>query len=124
MENSLAYRIFQKHVHAYNLQDPAQVFVDSMHLIETGHHEVNADRDPDLGLHGIGAGAVEGFDPQVLLDPFEEQLDMPPALVDGCDGQRGQFEVVGEESQRLAGFGIDVADTTQSFGVECFCFSL
>ena len=93
-----------------------------MHLIETGHHEVNADRDPDLGLHGIGAGAVEGFDPQVLLDPFEEQFDMPPALVDGCDGQRGKFEVIGQESQRLAGFGIDVADTTQPVGVECFAF--
>ena len=97
-------------------------FVDSMDLIEISHHDVNADRDPDLGLHGIGAGGVEGFDPQVLLDPFEEQFDMPPALVDGCDGQRGKFEVIGQESQRLAGFGIDVADTTQSVGVECFAF--
>ena len=93
-----------------------------MHLIETGHHEVNADRDPDLGLYGVGAGAVEGLDPQVLLDPFEEQFDVPPALVDGRNSQGRQFEVVGQEGQRFAGFGIDVADMAQLLGIECFAF--
>lgn len=93
-----------------------------MHLIETGHHEVNADGDPDLGLHGVGGGAVESLDPKVLLDPFEEQFDVPSTLVDGRDGQCWQFEVVGQESQRFAGFGIDVADTAQLLGIECFAF--
>ena len=43
-----------------------------MNLIETGNHEVNADRDPDLGAYGVLTGAVKGFDAEVLLDPFEE----------------------------------------------------
>lgn len=42
-----------------------------MNLIETGHHEVDADGDPDLGLHGVVGGSVKRFDPEVLLDPFE-----------------------------------------------------
>jgi hypothetical protein len=36
-----------------------------------GHQHVNRDSDPDLGFRGILAGAVEGLDAQVLLDPFE-----------------------------------------------------
>jgi hypothetical protein len=31
--------------------------------------------------HRILRGAEEGFDLQVLLDPLEEQLDLPPILV-------------------------------------------
>jgi hypothetical protein len=34
------------------------------------------------------ADAVEGLDPQVLLDPFEEQLHLPALFVDLGDGQR------------------------------------
>jgi len=26
-------------------------------LVKDGHHEVNGDRNPDLGLHRIGAGS-------------------------------------------------------------------
>ena len=93
-----------------------------MHLIETSHHEVNADGDPDLGLHCVGAGAIEGFDSQVLFDPFEEQLDMPPTLVDGGDGQGRQFELIGQEGQRLTRLRIDVSDMPQLGGIIHFAF--
>lgn len=93
-----------------------------MHLIETGHHEVNADGDPDLGLHGVGAGTIKGFDSQVLFDPFEEQFDMPSALVDGGDRQGRQFELIGQEGQRLTGLWIDVSDSSQFGGIIRFAF--
>ena len=40
-----------------------------------------------MGFHGIFGGTEEGFDAQVLFDPFEEQLvkvvvsDMPCSLI-------------------------------------------
>jgi len=41
-------------------------------FLDDGHQHIDADRNPDLRLHGILAGAVERFDSQVLLDPLEE----------------------------------------------------
>jgi len=47
-----------------------------------GHQNIN---DPNLRFHGVVARAGEGFDPQVLLDPAEEQLDLPaPGLQRGA----------------------------------------
>ena len=80
-----------------------------MDLIETGHHEVNADRDPDLGANSVLAVAVKRFDTQVLFDPFEEQLDLPPAFVDERNSQCWETEVVGQKNQTLTGFRIDEA---------------
>lgn len=52
---------FLEDVHAQDLEYPAQTFVDSMNLIETGNHEVNAQGDPDLGAHGVLRCAEEGL---------------------------------------------------------------
>lgn len=40
--------------------------LDLQALAYDGDEDVGADRDPDLGLHRVGRGAVEGFDPEVL----------------------------------------------------------
>jgi len=37
-------------------------------------HEQRDQSSPDLNLEGVGAGAHEGLDAQVLLQRFEEQL--------------------------------------------------
>jgi len=50
-------------------------------LFENRHQQVNRNRDSDLGAHGVLAGAIERFDAQVLLDPFEEQFDVPATVV-------------------------------------------
>jgi len=65
-------RDFLKYVYAQNLQNPTQFFIDPMNLIETGHHEVHAHSDPDLGTYSVLAGAVESLDAEVLLDPLEK----------------------------------------------------
>lgn len=123
IRKQLIERYFLEDVDAQNLQYSAQIFVDSMNLIETGHHEVNADRDPDLCAHCVLAGAEESFDSQVLLDPFEEEFDLPATLVNGCDRQGGKIEVVGQEDQSLSALRIDIADTSQSLRVVEFPFS-
>src|SRR5207244_3506522 len=68
-----------------------------------------------LDAHRVVRGTVEGFDPQMLLDPFEKQFDPPPAAVELRDGQRRLGEVVGEKNQRLAGLRIAKADSPQGF---------
>ena len=49
----------------------------------------------------------------MLLDPFEEQLDLPSAPIKRGDGQRGQGNVVGQKNQCLARFRILEANAAQ-----------
>jgi len=53
----------------------------------------------------------------MLLDPFEEQFDLPSAAVEIGDGQCWLGHVVGQEDQFLAGIGIDISDTAQRVGI-------
>ena len=55
---------------AQNLQDFAEAPVELEYLLQDGREHVDADGDPDLGLHGVGGGPVERLDSQVLYDPF------------------------------------------------------
>jgi len=50
-------------------------------LLDDSYQHVDGDGDPDLGLDRILGGTIKCLDPQVLLDPFEEQLDLPAAFV-------------------------------------------
>ena len=45
--------------------------------------DIHGDGDPDLGLHGIGRSTEEALDAKVLLDPFEEEFDLPTLSIDG-----------------------------------------
>src|SRR5216683_7153783 len=49
----------------------------------------------------------------MLLDPFEEEFDLPTAAVKLGDRERWQGEVVGEKDQRLVGLGILEANASQ-----------
>ena len=62
-------------------------------LLDDGDEDVDRDGDPDLGLHGIFGCPEEPLDPQMLLDPFEEQFDLPAALVERADGRGRQPEL-------------------------------
>jgi hypothetical protein len=41
---------------------------------------------------------AKGLDPEVLLDGFEEQLDLPALAVDLGDGGSGQIEAIREKT--------------------------
>ena len=93
-----------------------------MHLIETGHHQVNADCDPYLSSHGVLGCAEKCFDAQVLFDPLEKQFDLPAAFVNSSDGLCWQIEVICQEDQALSSLGIKEADTSEFFRVVSFTF--
>src|ERR1700693_6252132 len=82
-------------------------------LLDDGDQDIDGNRAPDLRLHRVVRGAVELFDSKMLLDPFEEQFDLPAALVEGADRRGRQGELVGEKHQRLSCFGVLEADAAQ-----------
>src|SRR5467141_3444903 len=82
-------------------------------LLDDGDQNIGGDGDPDLRLNAILGSPVEGFDPQMLLDPFEKELDLPAAAVQFGDRKRGQDEIVGQEDEGLGGFGILKTDAAQ-----------
>ena len=46
-----------------------------------GDERVDAGGDPELGLDGVLRSSQERLDPQILLDPFEEQFHLPSRLL-------------------------------------------
>ena len=86
-------------------------------FFHNSNQHVDGYGDPNLGLHCVLGGAIEGFDSQVLLDPFEEQLDLPSTFVELCDGQGGQHEVVGKKDQAFACFGVVEFDPSDFVGI-------
>ena len=76
--------------------------------------------DPDLGHHGVFRGAQEGFDFEVLFDPFKEKLHLPASFVNLGDGPGGKKEVVGQEIVSVLGFGIIETDEAQRLSVFFF----
>ena len=50
-------------------------------FLDESHEDITRDGYPDLGLHRILGGAVKPVDAEMLLDPFEKQLDLPAGFV-------------------------------------------
>ena len=115
-------RVFRKYINTYNLQYSAHALVDPEGLIENSHHQVCTDSDPDLGLYGVFAQAIKGFDAKVLLDPLEEELDLPAGFVYLRDHNGVDLEVVGYEDQAFPCCCIQKAYSAQVAPVEAFCF--
>ncbi len=80
---------------AEDLEDCVEAGVEIEAFFEDGHKQVDRHGDPDLSFDGVLGSAIEALDAQVLLDPLEEQLDLPAAFVEPGDGDRRQAEIVG-----------------------------
>lgn len=78
-----------------------------------GDEKVDDDGHPDLGLHSVGRSPVEGLDPQMPLDPFEEQFHLPPLLVDIGDGLRRDGEEVGQKHEASMVLHVVESDAAQ-----------
>src|SRR5579859_4743981 len=109
----LIYRGFLKQGDAQNLQNCVEIEGQVEPFADDGHEQVAADGDPDLGFDGILGGTVKGLDAQVLLDPFEEEFDMPATTVQFGDDVSRKSEVVGQKYQPLFSLSVPKADTTQ-----------
>ena len=82
-------------------------------FFDDGHQDIHTDGGPDLGFDSVLRGAEEGFDAQVLFNPFEAQLDLPAIAIQLGDGVCGQGKVVGKEIERLMGLWVAVFDASQ-----------
>ena len=106
-----------KRIDTQDLQNAVETVFGPHLFFHDCHEHIDTDGNPNLDLDRIVAEAVKVFDPQVLLDPFEEQLHLPAALIESGDGQGGKGEVVGQEDQTLAGVGIHIMDASEFVGV-------
>ena len=59
----------------------------------------------------------EGFDAQVLFNPFEKEFDLPPVLVKECDVLGRKIEVVRIVRERSLKVGRIVNDTSDGNGI-------
>lgn len=77
---------------AHNLKDGS---VQLEVVLDDGDKAICDDGDVDLYPYGILAVAPETFDAEMLLDPFEEKLDLPAVTVQQGDVLCRKVEVVG-----------------------------
>jgi len=102
---------------AENLQHCVEFQVQSQTFARDGHQHIDGDGGPDLRLRTLRERREERFDAQVLLDPFEKQLDLPATLVQLRNGECAQGKIVGEKNQLAMSLPIAVADTAQILGI-------
>ena len=114
---SLRKRGFLGQSQTQDLQNFAERPIDAQFAFDDRNQNLDADRDPNLCLHGVRIVAVESFDPQILFDPFEEQFHLPTGFVQLRDGQRGEREVVRQEHKPALPFGVVKGDATHWIGV-------
>ena len=61
--------------------------------------QVRTDRRPYLAADRVFGATVKISDAQMLLDPFEEQFDLPPAFIEIADDLRSNAKIVREKDQ-------------------------
>jgi hypothetical protein len=81
------------------------------------HDQIGADGRPYLCFHSIDALPIEGFDPQILLDPFEEQLDLPATFIILANPGSVTIGNVGQQHNILIVLLVNQTDTPQRFRV-------
>ena len=112
------YRDFLEQCDTENLQDFRHRPFAVESFADDCQEHINGDGNPDLCLHGVLVVAVEAFDSEVLFDPFEEEFDTPACAVELCDGECGEFEIVGEEYEFALVFDVVERDPSERFGIE------
>src|SRR6202007_416057 len=60
---------------------------------------------------------VEPLDAQMLLEPLEEQFNLPARLVERAEGGCRQGKLVAQEDQCLGADGVPETDATQMVGI-------
>ncbi len=63
------------------IRDKMKTWIQSILLLGNNKQKVATDSYPYLRVDSVLGRSIEGLDVQVLLDPFEEQLNLPPLSV-------------------------------------------
>src|SRR5438067_11661506 len=66
-------------------------------LMQDAQQQKGDQRDIDLDAHGVFTAAQETADLEVLLEPLEQQLDVPALFVELRDVGGGALEVIGQQ---------------------------
>src|SRR3970040_1146780 len=103
-------RLFIEYGDAQNLENGVEAQVQLQPFLDDRYQNVVRDGDPHLRLHSVLRGSEERLDPKMLLDPSEEELDLPAMLVQQGDAFRGKGKIVGEKDQVPPGFRVDIPD--------------
>jgi hypothetical protein len=70
-------------------------------FLGNGDEHVGADRYPELRLEQVYGGSVKRLDPQILLNPLEEQLELPALVAEDRNQLGFEGEVVSQNRVRL-----------------------
>jgi len=116
IRKQLIQRRFLEYRDAQDLQKSVERNLQRQTLLNNRREVINRDGDPDLRLHGVLRGPIECLDPKVLLDPSEEQFDLPTEFIKQSHGQCGQSEVIRQECQVAIVVPVVEPDTAESFG--------
>jgi len=73
-------------------------------LFDDGDEHIDRDGNPDLTLHCVLGGSEKSFDSQVLFDPLEEDLYLPPVTIEIGYCLCRDSEVVGQEVEGFVCF--------------------
>jgi hypothetical protein len=84
-EECLGHRHFFEEGDRENLEQSVEGGIEGEALLNDGDQDVDGNRDPYLRPNRVVQCAVELFDPQMLLDPFEKQFDLPAAFIEGAN---------------------------------------
>src|SRR6516162_7324707 len=100
-------------------QQRGAVFVSAGRgVMQDAQQHKSDQRDINLGAHGVLVAAEKAADLEVLLEPFEQQLDVPALFVELCDLDGGPLQVVGEQIEGLVVIGAGDHDLAQADIVE------
>ncbi len=100
------------------MENLVQTEIESELLFHDGDEHVNGDRHPDLSLHGVLRGTEKGFEAEGLLDPPEEQFDLPTGSIEWCAGQGREQQIGGEKNEAPAVVGSEVVEAPQGTGIK------
>ena len=74
-----------------------KAWIQHIMFLRNDKQKIVTDSYPYLCVHGILGGSIECLYVQMLLYPFEEQLNLPSLPVQFGNGQCFKLEIVGEE---------------------------
>lgn len=95
------------------MQDFVHASVDAKLLFQDSYEHIHADRDPDLSLDRVLGCAIERFNVEMLLDPFEEKFDLPTRMIEFRDDQGVKMKIIGEEDEMFVRLRVEKSDAAQ-----------
>jgi len=93
-------------------------------LLYLGYEQIGDNRHPEVRTDSILRVSPHGLNNDVLFDPFEEYLNIPPVPVQVSDLQCTDVEVVGDEYDFVFIILVIVAYGSYRFRVQRHCIRL